>query len=73
MESKKNSRSTCFRGGAFFECIGVEFNDLSKKNIINADALDAWFPPAPKIIEVTQSYLPWIKKKHLHQQTQKDS
>ena len=54
---------SCFHGGAFFEGIGVEFNNLDEKdNIISADVLDAWFPPAPKIQEVIQSYLPWIIK-----------
>ena len=53
----------CFHGGAFFEGIGVDFNSLDEKdNIISADVLDAWFPPAPKIQEVIQSYLPWIIK-----------
>ena len=39
-----------------------ELTDEEKDNIISADVLDAWFPPAPKIQEVIQSYLPWIIK-----------
>ena len=54
---------SCFHGGEFFEGIGVEFNNLyEKNNIINADVLDAWYPPSPKIKEVIQNYLPWIIK-----------
>ncbi len=38
----------CAHGGAFFEAIGVEFNHLERrKTVINADVLDAWFPPLP--------------------------
>ena len=63
MEVADNSNDSCFHGGAFFEGIGVEFNNLSEKNnIINADVLDAWFPPAPKIQEVIQNDLAWIIK-----------
>jgi len=37
-----------FHGGAFFDAIGVEFDHLERRDgIINADVLDAWFPPRP--------------------------
>ena len=63
MGAENKEGDSCFHGGAFFEGIGVEFNNLDEKdNIISADVLDAWFPPAPKIQEVIQSYLPWIIK-----------
>ena len=63
MGGEDKEGDSCFHGGAFFEGIGVEFNNLDEKdNIISADVLDAWFPPAPKIQEVIQSYLPWIIK-----------
>jgi histidinol-phosphate/aromatic aminotransferase/cobyric acid decarboxylase-like protein len=63
MGAEDKEGDSCFHGGAFFEGIGVEFNNLNEKdNIISADVLDAWFPPAPKIQEVIQSYLPWIIK-----------
>ncbi|MBT3914651.1 MAG: GNAT family N-acetyltransferase, partial [Verrucomicrobia bacterium] len=36
----------CFHGGAFFKAIGNCFDHLDRKNsIVNADVLDAWFPP----------------------------
>ena len=63
METEEKEGDLCFHGGAFFDGIGVEFNNLAEKNnIISADVLDAWFPPAPKIQEVIKSYLPWIIK-----------
>ena len=63
MKAEEKEDASCFHGGAFFEGIGVEFNNLDEKdNIISADVLDAWFPPAPKIQEVIESYLPWIIK-----------
>ncbi len=38
--------AACFHGGAFFAAIGENFDHLERaENIINADVLDAWFPP----------------------------
>jgi histidinol-phosphate/aromatic aminotransferase/cobyric acid decarboxylase-like protein len=31
-----------------------------RHQIINADVLDAWFPPSPKVLEVLQEHLPWL-------------
>lgn len=57
------SPAPCYHGGAFFEAIGEEFKDLSKNEmIINADVLDAWFPPSPRVQEILQAYLPWIMR-----------
>jgi histidinol-phosphate/aromatic aminotransferase/cobyric acid decarboxylase-like protein/GNAT superfamily N-acetyltransferase len=51
----------CFHGGAFFEAIGEEFDALWKRHdIINADVLDAWFPPAPSVITALQENLSWL-------------
>jgi len=53
----------CYHGGAFFDAIGNEFDDLERrKTIINADVLDAWFDPSPKILEALKTHLPWICK-----------
>ncbi len=53
----------CYHGGAFFDAIGNEFDDLSKrKKIINADVLDAWFDPSPKILKVFESNFSWLSK-----------
>lgn len=51
----------CFHGGAFFEAIGDEFQALRKRHeIINADVLDAWFPPSPRVVAALQSNLSWL-------------
>lgn len=51
----------CFHGGAFFALIGEDFQNLElRKKVINADVLDAWFPPAPGVIEAMTSHLPWL-------------
>ncbi len=51
----------CFHGGAFFDAIGPEFDHLERRNeIINADVLDAWFPPSPKVIAALTEDLPWL-------------
>src|ERR1043166_154764 len=51
----------CYHGGAFFNAIGAEFEDLSRRHdIINADVLDAWFPPSPKVLAALEDDLPWL-------------
>ena len=54
-------RGGCFHGGAFFKAIGDDFKSLDRAtSIINADVLDAWFPPAPAVIDSIREYLPWL-------------
>jgi len=53
----------CFHGGAFFEAAGEAFETLYRSTeVINADVLDAWFPPAPGVVSAVQEYLPWLLK-----------
>jgi histidinol-phosphate/aromatic aminotransferase/cobyric acid decarboxylase-like protein len=53
--------AACFHGGEFFSAIGENFAALERRrDIINADVLDAWFPPAPGVIEALQTHLPWL-------------
>lgn len=55
--------AACFHGGAFFEAIGERFDDLDRRHtIINADVLDAWFPPAPGVIKALTDELPWLMR-----------
>lgn len=52
---------TCFHGGAFFEAIGEGFRTLERRRrIVPADVLDAWFPPAPAVIDTLRQHLEWI-------------
>jgi histidinol-phosphate/aromatic aminotransferase/cobyric acid decarboxylase-like protein/GNAT superfamily N-acetyltransferase len=51
----------CFHGGAFFAAVGPKFDSLERsRQVINADVLDAWFPPAPEVIETLREFLPWL-------------
>src|SRR5215475_3979419 len=51
----------CYHGGAFFEAIGEEFDALSRlATVINADVLDAWFPPSPRVLDAIQAHLPLL-------------
>jgi histidinol-phosphate/aromatic aminotransferase/cobyric acid decarboxylase-like protein len=53
--------ATCFHGGAFFTAVGEEFDSLERhEHIINADVLDAWFPPSPKVLACLAAHLPWL-------------
>lgn len=53
--------AACFHGGAFFEAVGPRFDDLGRAaGIINADVLDAWYPPAPAVVETLREHLPWL-------------
>ncbi|GAF91730.1 unnamed protein product, partial [marine sediment metagenome] len=41
--------------------IGTSFDTLERKHsIVNADVLDAWFPPSPKVINTLSEHLPWL-------------
>jgi histidinol-phosphate/aromatic aminotransferase/cobyric acid decarboxylase-like protein/GNAT superfamily N-acetyltransferase len=51
----------CYHGGAFFEAIGEDFATLERRDeVINADVLDAWFPPSPRVLEKIERSLPWL-------------
>lgn len=51
----------CFHGGAFFEAIGSGFDALERReSIVNADVLDAWFPPSPRTMSTLRQHLSWL-------------
>lgn len=53
--------ASCFHGGAFFGAIGERFENLGRRNtVINADVLDAWFPPSPRVVRALSEHLPWL-------------
>lgn len=53
----------CFHGGKFFEAVGTRFDRLERASeIINADVLDAWFPPAPSVLATLREHLPWLAR-----------
>jgi hypothetical protein len=48
-------------GGAFFEAIGTDFRSMQRAGeVIPADVLDAWFPPAPGCLEAVRANLPFL-------------
>lgn len=48
----------CYHGGAFFDAIGDEFDTLDRKDaVISADVLDAWFEPAPAVVDAVRRHL----------------
>jgi histidinol-phosphate/aromatic aminotransferase/cobyric acid decarboxylase-like protein len=52
---------SCFHGGASFRAIGDEFENLDRaQTIINADVLDAWFPPAPAAMAALREHSAWL-------------
>ena len=60
LDAPMGDRRAAYHGGAFFDAIGREFDDLSRiDGVINADVLDAWFPPAPGALDALQSRLAW--------------
>jgi histidinol-phosphate/aromatic aminotransferase/cobyric acid decarboxylase-like protein len=53
--------SACYHGGSFFKAIGEDLQNPQKaKEIINADVLDAWYPPSPNVLNLLQEHLPWL-------------
>ncbi|HLQ37425.1 MAG TPA: histidinol-phosphate transaminase [Planctomycetota bacterium] len=51
----------CHHGGASFTAIGERFDTLLRRHeVIAADVLDAWFPPAPAVVSALQQDLPWL-------------
>jgi histidinol-phosphate/aromatic aminotransferase/cobyric acid decarboxylase-like protein len=50
----------CSHGGAFFDAIGRRFEALERRHgVINADVLDAWFPPSPRALAAVGEHLEW--------------
>ena len=53
----------CFHGGAFYNAIGRDFENLDRAtDVINADVLDAWFSPSPNVLEKLNDHLQWTAK-----------
>ena len=61
MSTQQGLPENCFHGGASFEAIGYKFERLDvAEQVINADVLDAWFPPAPEVVSALAEHLAWI-------------
>jgi histidinol-phosphate/aromatic aminotransferase/cobyric acid decarboxylase-like protein len=56
-----NTPAACYHGGKFFEAVGDEFQTLERlDSVVNADVLDAWFPPSPNAIAAIEQRLPQL-------------
>ena len=54
-------KAPCAHGGASFGAIGNAFDTLERRHeVVTADVLDAWFPPAPGAINALLEHLPWL-------------
>lgn len=61
LDGGRAGKAPCDHGGAFFDAVGDSFDDLSRRRgVVNADVLDAWFPPAPGATEALHEHLPWL-------------
>ena len=59
MQVSERDNEVCFHGGASFEAIGADFGRLARvQEVISADVLDAWFPPAPAVLARLREFLP---------------
>ncbi|MEW5883853.1 MAG: histidinol-phosphate transaminase [Armatimonadota bacterium] len=48
-------------GGRFFEELGVDFAHLERRaKVVNADVLDAWYDPSPRVLAALKDALPWL-------------
>ncbi|QYK53946.1 MAG: histidinol-phosphate aminotransferase family protein [Fimbriimonadaceae bacterium] len=48
-------------GGDFFKAIGEDFASIElHQDVISADVLDAWYPPAPGVITKIRENLEWL-------------
>ena len=57
----EESPSGVYHGGKSFEAIGEDFQRLNTAgSVINADVLDAWFDPSPRVLEKIRSFLPFL-------------
>lgn len=61
LESAPGDISPAYHGGASFDAIGREFDNLGRaREVIAADVLDAWFPPSPKAMDALSEYPAWV-------------
>jgi histidinol-phosphate/aromatic aminotransferase/cobyric acid decarboxylase-like protein len=56
-------RVQAYHGGASFEAIGVDLTHLDQAGeVITADVLDAWFDPAPEVLNTLREHLAFLLK-----------
>jgi histidinol-phosphate/aromatic aminotransferase/cobyric acid decarboxylase-like protein len=61
LELEPQISAACLHGGAFWAAIGDRFDRLdASQQIVSADVLDAWFPPAPAVIDALRAHLDFL-------------
>jgi histidinol-phosphate/aromatic aminotransferase/cobyric acid decarboxylase-like protein len=54
-------QSSAIHGGRAFEALGDSFEMLERHSeIVNADVLDAWFDPSPRVLARLREFLPFL-------------
>jgi histidinol-phosphate aminotransferase len=60
-EIERARATPAFHGGKSFEAIGEDFCALEHaEEVVNADVLDAWFEPSPRVTEKLKRFLPFL-------------
>jgi histidinol-phosphate/aromatic aminotransferase/cobyric acid decarboxylase-like protein len=53
----------CYHGGASFDAIGVSFDAIDRRaRVVVADVLDAWYPPAPGVLDALAEDPAWLAR-----------
>jgi hypothetical protein len=59
-EQSEAGGDTCVHGGRVYHHIGSDFSRMNRVvDVLAADVLDAWYPPAPQVISQVQHHLEW--------------
>jgi histidinol-phosphate aminotransferase len=60
---REDAAETAFHGGKSFEAIGEDLQHLDRAaHVINADVLDAWFDPSPRVLRNIRRFLPFLTR-----------
>lgn len=50
-------------GGGFYRAVGERLDHLERRaDIVNADVLDAWYDPSPRVVLALRDHLTWLVK-----------
>ena len=59
-KNQSEEPATCPHGGRVYDTVGQDFTRLDRLgDVLAADVLDAWYPPAPSVLEALSANLPW--------------
>jgi histidinol-phosphate/aromatic aminotransferase/cobyric acid decarboxylase-like protein len=55
--------AACYHGGQSIRAMGCDIEKVDEQTqVINADVLDAWFPPSPRAVRVIEEHLSWMMR-----------